>query len=396
MNRPARTPALHVEVLDGLGAIDRGAWDALANPADLAFDPFLSWDWLEALEASGSVAPETGWAPQHLLLRDDGGGLIGALPLYLKGHSYGEYVFDHAWADALHRAGGRYYPKLLSAVPFTPVTGRRLLASTQPARAGLLAGALSLAAKQRVSSLHVNFLPENEAREAVSEGLLARTGVQFHWENQGYASFEGFLDTLSSQKRKSIRRERARAMEGITIEQIHGADLTQHDWDAFFACYQDTGARKWGSPYLNRAFFGLIGARMAARIVMFVAKRDGRIIAAALNFIGGDRLLGRYWGRLEDQPFLHFELCYYRAIDLAIALGLARVEAGAQGEHKLARGYAPVPTWSAHWIAHAGLRGAVAHYLKAESPAMAEEIEQLAQHTPFRRGEAKDASGDAT
>lgn len=395
MNAPHPLTDTQIESCDAMARIDRRAWDSLANPNAAAHDPFLSWDWLEALEASGCVTPETGWAARHLLLRDGTGGLIGAMPLYLKGHSYGEYVFDHAWADALHRAGGRYYPKLLAAIPFTPVTGRRLLAPTQAKRAALVEGALRLAAVRNASSLHINFLAQGEAQEAGAGGLLLRAGVQFHWKNQGYASFDDFLASLSSQKRKSIRRERARAREGLTISQIAGTDLEPAHWDAFFACYQDTGARKWGSPYLNRAFFGLIGERLRDRIVMFMAKRDGRIIAAALNFLGGDTLLGRYWGRLEDHPFLHFELCYYQAIDLAIARGLGRVEAGAQGEHKLARGYAPVSTWSAHWIAHPGLRQAVAAYLKAETPAIAEEIELLAQHTPFRRNEAPPAAGDA-
>ncbi len=378
-------PGLHLEIIDSLTRVDRQAWDGLANPDAAGFDPFLSWDWLQALEASQCVAPQTGWAAQHLLARDGEGNLIGAMPLYLKGHSYGEYVFDHAWADALHRAGGAYYPKLLGAVPFTPVTGRRILAASASIRAGLLRGALAHAIERHLSSLHLNFLTPSEASAAQAEGLLGRVGVQFHWHNRGYSSFADFLSTLSSQKRKSIRRERARAVEGLTITHIAGRDLDEADWDAFFACYQDTGARKWGSPYLNRAFFRLIGERLAPSIVMFLAKREGRTIAAALNFLGGDRLLGRYWGRLEDHSFLHFELCYYQAIDLAIARGLAHVEAGAQGEHKLARGYEPVATASAHWIAHRGLRDAVAAYLRQESPAMADEIEILAQHTPFRR-----------
>lgn len=375
----------HVEVIDSLNTVDRLAWDRLANPDAAGFDPFLSWDWLQALEASQCVTPQAGWAAQHLLARDEKGDLIGAMPLYLKGHSYGEYVFDHAWADALHRAGGEYYPKLLGAVPFTPVTGRRILAASPLIRAGLLRGALAYVKERQLSSLHLNFLTPQEADAAQAEGFLGRVGVQFHWHNRGYSSFADFLSTLSSQKRKSIRRERARAIEGLEITQIAGGDLDEADWGAFFACYQDTGARKWGSPYLNRAFFTLIGERMSDCIVMFQAKREGRIIAAALNFLGGDRLLGRYWGRLEDHPFLHFELCYYQAIDLAIARGLAHVEAGAQGEHKLARGYEPMATASAHWIAHRGLRDAVAAYLRQETPAMVDEIEILAQHTPFRR-----------
>ena len=376
---------VRIGVIDALSGIDRTAWDGIANPVGARTDPFLSWDFLESLERAGCAAPDKGWAPQHLVAQDAAGRLVAAMPLYLKGHSYGEYVFDHAWADALHRVGGAYYPKLQAAVPFTPVTGRRLLAPDAAMRGALLDAAVTHARNLDVSSLHVTFLTGAEQAEANARGLLARTGVQFHWRNEGYASFEDFLGALSSQKRKNIRKERARAQEACTIRTVSGIDATARDWDCFYACYQDTGGRKWGQPYLNRAFFRIVGERMADRIVLFIAEQDGRPIAAALNFLGSDTIYGRYWGRLVDVPFLHFELCYYQAIDYAIAHGLKHVEAGAQGEHKLARGYAPAATYSAHWIAHRGLREAVARYLEQERPAVAEEIEALGDHTPFKR-----------
>jgi len=377
-----------LEIAHGLAGLPAAEWDALANPPGAPYDPFLSWAFLEALEASGCVAPETGWAPRHLLLRDGRGRLAGAMPMYAKGHSYGEYVFDHAWADALHRAGGRYYPKLLGAAPFTPVTGRRLLAASPGARSALLAGAVTSARAMRMSSVHINFLPPEDLAAAEQQGYAQRAGVQFHWNNPGYRDFEDFLATLSANRRKSIRRERLKAREGLEISLKRGAEITEADWDCFFACYLDTGARKWGSPYLNRVFFSLLGERLKERAILFLASAGGRPVACALNLLGDDCLYGRYWGRLEERPFLHFELCYYQAIDFAIQAGLPRVEAGAQGEHKLARGYAPVATWSVHWIAHPGLREAVGRFLAAERPAVIEEIEILAEHTPFR----KDAS----
>jgi predicted N-acyltransferase len=326
----------------------------------------------------------------HVLAHDAGGQLVGAMPLYLKNHSYGEYVFDRGWADALERAGGRYYPKLQSAAPFTPATGRRLLtANPDPEiERALIAGALDVARQTSASSLHITFLTGEEQARVKQHGLMSRTGVQFHWDNAGYKTFADFLAVLSSGKRKTIRRERARACEGLDVKALIGSDITEAYWDFFFECYQDTGSRKWGSPYLNREFFSIIGERMADKIVLFVAEDSGRPIASALNFIGGDTLYGRYWGRVDEREFLHFELCYYRAIDLAIERGLKRVEAGAQGEHKLARGYAPVPTYSSHWIAHPGLREAVGRFLAQETPAMADEIEYLAEHTPFRKGDA--------
>lgn len=379
---------LTLTIAPGLSEVPRDEWDALANPPARPFDPFLCWDFLEALERSGCATARAGWAPMHVLAHDRGVP-VGAMPLYLKSHSYGEYVFDRGWADALERAGGRYYPKLQCAVPFTPVTGRRLLtAGTDPeVERALLAGALDLARQTKASSLHITFLTGDEQAQIEPLGLMRRTGVQFHWANPGYADFAAFLADLSSGKRKTIRRERARACEGVEIRTLTGAALREADWDFFFDCYEDTGSRKWGSPYLNRAFFSIIGERMADRIVLFVAEEHGQPIASALNFIGGDTLYGRYWGRVRERDFLHFELCYYRAIELAIERGLGRVEAGAQGEHKLARGYAPVPTYSSHWIAHPGLRDAVGRFLAQETPAMADEIEYLAEHTPFKRSE---------
>ncbi len=376
---------LTIEVADKLSDVPRAAWDALANPPDLPFDPFLSWDFLEALEATSCACADEGWTPVHLLARDEAGALVGAMPLYLKDHSQGEYVFDHSWADALHRAGGRYYPKLQGAVPFTPATGRRVLTPSREVEAGLAQAAITLAKRARASSLHITFIEPNQAERLREQGLMLRTGVQYHWANDGYGSFADFLGALSSGKRKNIRKERERALDGLTIKRLRGDDIKPADWDFFFRCYMDTGSRKWGSPYLNRAFFHLIGARMADKIVLFIAEEDGRPIASALNFLGGDTLFGRYWGRVAHKDFLHFELCYYQAIDLAIELGLKRVEAGAQGQHKLARGYAPVATLSAHWIAHQGLSEAVARYLESETPAMIEEIEDLDAHTPFKK-----------
>jgi uncharacterized protein len=375
---------LSITLASGLAGVDRAAWDAIANPAGARFDPFLSWDFLEALEATGCVSARSGWEPHHLLAHE-GGRLVGAMPLYLKSHSYGEYVFDHAWADAMRRAGGQYYPKLQCAAPFTPVTGRRLLTQDPRVADALAAGAVEAVRSLRASSLHITFLTEEEQRRAGEQGFLRRTGVQFHWENAGYASFAEFLAALSSGKRKTIRRERERAVENLDIQCLEGDAITPQHWDFFFRCYMDTGSRKWGSPYLNRAFFHELGARMGARCVLFLASCDGAPVACALNLRGSDTLYGRYWGCVADVPFLHFELCYYQAMDYAIAHKLARVEAGAQGEHKLLRGYAPVPTYSAHWIAHRGLRDAVANFLAHERPAVADEIEALAEHTPFRK-----------
>jgi predicted N-acyltransferase len=380
---------LSLSIADQMAAVDRDSWNALANPPGVRYDPFLDWDFLEAAESSGCAQPETGWTPRHMLAHDAAGKLVGAVPLYLKMHSRGEFVFDHSWADALHRAGGRYYPKLLCAVPFTPVTGRRLLATGPNAVAiqRALAGAIVEVAQQwRASSAHFNFLDEETWRTLGAQGLLLREDQQFHWMNRGYSSFEDFLAALSSRKRKTLRRERREAQEGLEIVRLTGADLTKKHWDAFFKFYMDTGGRKWGSPYLNREFFSLLHERMADKCLLILAYDGKKPIAGALNLIGSDTLYGRYWGRSDDRPFLHFEISYYQAIDFAIERGLARVEAGAQGEHKLSRGYEPTLTRSAHWIAHSGLRHAVSDYLDREREAVEEGIDELGAYSPFRKG----------
>ena len=377
--------ALLAKTTGSIDDIDAAAWDGLANPPGAPYNPFVSHAFLSALERSKSVAPETGWAPMHLLLESEGD-LIGAAPLYAKGHSQGEYVFDHHWADAYARAGGRYYPKLLSAAPFTPVPGPRLLAHTSEARAGLPAAVITVAQRMNIASAHINFIDDADAHILAAAGFLPRLGEQYHWFNRGYESFDDFLSALSSRKRKTVRRERRDAgADGLTIRRLIGADITERHWDAFWLFYQDTGARKWGQPYLTRTFFRIIAETMSDSLVLFVAERDGKPVAGALNFIGGDALFGRYWGCLEDHPFLHFELCYYQAIEFAIGRGLARVEAGAQGQHKIARGYEPVATHSAHWIADDGFRDAVARYLEAEREQTGAEIEALKDFTPFRK-----------
>jgi len=376
-----------LQVNDGIAAIGRDAWDACAAPTG---DPFVSYDFLHACEASGSAVPSQGWAARHLSLHDEDGAVIGVMPLYLKGHSQGEYVFDHSWADAYQRAGGRYYPKLLGAVPFTPATGPRFLnapgTDEATVRETLLQGALTLVERLGVSSLHVNFPTEPEWRAMTEAGLLPRRDIQFIWRNDGYQSFDDFLAALSSNRRKTIRRERREAQAGLDIRVLTGAEITEAHWDAFFAFYMDTGDRKWGRPYLTRDFFARVGANMADRIALVMAFQDGTPIAGALNFIGRDALYGRQWGALEEVPFLHFELCYYQAIDFAISRGLSRVEAGAQGEHKIARGYLPSPVYSAHWIADPALRDPVARYLDNERPAVEAEMEAMtADLSPYRR-----------
>lgn len=373
-------------VHDGIADIGAAAWDACAAPTG---DPFVSYAFLHACEASGSAVPARGWAPRHLALRNSDNSVLGVMPLYLKGDSQGEYVFDHSWADAFERAGGRYYPKLLGAVPFTPATGPRFLthpaADTATVREALLQGALALVEQLGVSSLHVNFPTEVEWQTMGQAGLLQRRDMQFIWRNADYKTFDDFLAALSSNRRKTLRRERREAQAGLDIRVLTGTYLTETHWDAFFAFYLDTGSRKWGRPYLTRDFFSRIGATMADRIALVMAFRDGAPIAGALNLIGRDALYGRQWGALEDVPFLHFELCYYQAIEFAIARGLSRVEAGAQGEHKIARGYMPSPVYSAHHIAHPGLREAVAHYLEGERPAVAAGIAELAADlSPYR------------
>ena len=378
---------LHVH--DRVADIGREAWDACASPTG---DPFVSFDFLDACEASGSAAPREGWAGRHLALRNETDRVLGVMPLWLKGHSQGEYVFDHSWADAYQRAGGRYYPKLLAAVPFTPVTGPRFLAHPEAdaatVRQALLQGAVALTERLGVSSLHINFPTQDDWTAMGAAGLLQRRDMQYVWRNGGYATFDDFLSALSSSRRKAIRRERREARVGLDIRVLTGADITEAHWDAFFAFYMDTGERKWGRPYLTRDFFARLGATMADRIALVMAFRDGAAIAGALNLIGRDALYGRQWGALEEVPFLHFELCYYQAIEFAISRGLSRVEAGAQGEHKIARGYLPSPVFSAHFIADPALREPVARYLDGERPAVAAEIDAMTEAlSPFRQTE---------
>jgi len=374
---------------DSIAGIDAGLWDALAAPEQAAgrpVDPFTTHRFLAALEASGSTGAGTGWLPKPLVLSRDGRPMA-ALPMYLKAHSQGEYIFDFGWAEAWERAGGRYYPKLQVAVPFTPATGRRFLGPPEH-RAALADAAIGIAAGNNLSSLHVTFCTADEAAAlAGHHGLLHRVTQQFHWENRGYATFDDFLADLSSRKRKMIRRERAEAQaQGLTIRALTGDAIEPAHWAAFWAFYQDTGSRKWGRPYLTRAAFDAFHATMRDDILLVLAFDGPRPVAGALNFIGRDTLYGRYWGAVEDRPFLHFELCYYQAIDWAIANGLSRVEAGAQGEHKLARGYLPVETHSLHWIADPGFRRAVRDFVVRERQAVDEEIEILTAFGPFRRG----------
>jgi uncharacterized protein len=378
-----------LRVMSRLDEVPACDWDACALPNN----PFIAHAFLKSLEDSGSASAGTGWLPQHLLLEDRGGTVIGCMPCYLKSHSQGEYVFDHGWADAYERAGGRYYPKLQASIPFTPVTGKRLLArpglEQGEREAILLQAAVQVADRLGVSSLHITFLTRAEWQLAGELGFLQRTDQQFHWRNENYRSFDDFLAALTSRKRKAIRKERRAAIAGgVEIEWVTGRDLTEAHWDAFFAFYMDTGSRKWGSPYLTRGCFSLLGQTMPDRILLVLAKRSGRHIAGALNVIGPDTLYGRYWGGLEDHPFLHFEVCYYQAIEFAIAHRLARVEAGAQGAHKLARGYLPSETYSAHYIADQGLRRAVADYLKRERRAVARDIALLTAESPYRHGAA--------
>jgi predicted N-acyltransferase len=392
---PEATTALQVRALPGLKEIGAQVWDACATSSetlgagDETHNPFLSHAFLSALEDSGCASRKAGWLPLHVVLEREGQ-TLGLVPCYLKNHSQGEYVFDHGWADAYERAGGSYYPKLQVSVPFTPVTGPRFLIAPgedpDTVTAGLIAGLRALRAQTEASSIHVTFMREAEWERAGAAGFLKRTDQQFHWVNAGYATFDAFLDSLAARKRKVIRRERRDALTpGITIEHLTGADITEAHWDAFFAFYTDTGARKWGSPYLNRRFFSLLSERMANRVLLIMARREGRYIAGAINLIGDAALYGRNWGCIEDHPFLHFEVCYYQAIDFAIARGLRRVEAGAQGEHKLARGYRPVLMHSAHDIADPGLRRAVADYLRRERAHVDALVGEFETLTPFKR-----------
>ncbi len=370
-----------VRVGSGVAAVPPARWNALAGEGN----PFTSHAFLSALEDSGSVGPGTGWQPAPFLLEDGGGALVGAMPAYLKTHSQGEYVFDHGWAEAYARAGGRYYPKLQIAVPFTPATGPRVLSRSADDAALLLRAAETLCRQHGLSGAHATFITPDQVPIFEKAGWLLRHDVQFHWLNRGFASFDDFLATLSSRRRKDLRKERAAAGEGVTIRRLRGDEITPAHWDAFWTFYQDTGARKWGRPYLTRAAFALFAERLGAKVLLILAEVDGTPVAGALNFIGDDTLYGRYWGAIVDKPFLHFELCYYQAIDVAIALGLGRVEAGAQGQHKLARGYEPVATVSAHWLADPGLARAVAAFLAQEREGVAAEQRLLRRHTPYRR-----------
>jgi len=377
-----------IRVAQQMADVDAAQWDALGGDDH----PFVSHAFLNALEESGSATADTGWMPQHVLIEDAEGKLIGGAPLYLKTHSQGEYIFDHGWAEAFERAGGQYYPKALVAVPFTPATGPRLLVAPgapETTKQTLLAGCMEVCRRIDISTLHINFLSEEDWQMCGEAGLLQRTSEQFHWVNQGYKTFDDFLADLASRKRKAIRKERLGAMASgeLEIETITGSDITEEHWDAFFGFYMDTGSRKWGRPYLTRDFFSRLSATVGDRVVLFMVRRAGRYIAGALNLASSECLYGRYWGCVEDHPFLHFEVCYYRAIDYAIEHGLARVEAGAQGPHKLARGYLPVHTYSAHWIRDGGFRQAVERYLVQEREHIDEEIEYLEGRGPFRKGE---------
>ncbi|MEP3628789.1 MAG: GNAT family N-acetyltransferase [Hyphomicrobiales bacterium] len=379
-----------VSIVQSLSDIDKDQWDACANPNGQPYNPFVSYDFLHALEQSGSAVADTGWLGQHMILKDADGQATGVMPCYLKNHSQGEYIFDHGWADAFERAGGRYYPKLQVSVPFTPVSGPRLLARPGPdakeIRAVLASAAAERARSLGASSIHATFIEESEWDEFGEFGYLQRTDQQFHFVDEGYENFDGFLAALSSRKRKQLKKERREALSNhITIEWVTGADITEDHIDQFFEFYLDTGARKWGTPYLTREFFSLLIERMADKVLFIFARRHDDIIAGALNMIGSDTLYGRYWGCVEDHPYLHFEVCYYQAIDYALAHGLKRVEAGAQGGHKLVRGYIPIKTYSAHWIANPSFRDAIAHYLEQERKQVDFENEMLAERTPFKK-----------
>ena len=403
--------ALNVQTISSIDEVPKSEWDqfsgtskvrstashsdseASQNDSAIPYNPFISHDFLSSLEQSGSVTRDEGWMPQHLILSNSSGDILGALPAYIKSHSQGEYVFDHGWADAWQRAGGQYYPKLQCSVPFTPATGPRLLtrrgADTSQLRLSLAAGLCQVTDQFQLSSAHITFMPEDEAKVLEGQGFLIRNDQQFHFHNDNYKSYDDFLQTLASRKRKNLKKERQAALDNsITIDWITGTDLTEEIWDIFYQFYIDTSARKWGRPYLTREFFSLIGTRMPDDILLIMAKRDGRYVAGAINFIGSDCLYGRHWGCVEDHPFLHFEVCYHQAIDFAIERGLKRVEAGAQGQHKLARGYLPETTYSAHYIPHEGFHGAVADYLAHERQEVGEIQEILKMRAPFK---AKDA-----
>jgi predicted N-acyltransferase len=367
---------IFAKIAGGVSGLNARAWDRLTGG-----DPFLSHAFLSALEDSNSVGPDTGWTPAPILVEDEASHLVAAAPVYLKTHSQGEYVFDHGWAEAWERAGGRYYPKLQVAVPFTPVPGPRLLGSRPHS---LLTAIEAVTVQNELSSAHITFVDDAGAAECELRGWLIRHGVQYHWFNRGYRSFDDFLAALSSRKRKTIRKERAAALDGLDIRILRGSEIGAAEWDAMWAFYQDTGSRKWGQPYLTRSFFDLAGERMGDRVLLFLACRNGLPIAGALNFIGPDTLYGRYWGTIDEAPFLHFELCYYRAIEWAIDHSLAGVQAGAQGEHKVARGYEPVIIKSAHFLPNRGFRDAVADFLETERAAVASEVDWLRRELPYR------------
>lgn len=373
---------LTVRLAPSVGQFGAAEWNALGGTRN----PFVSHEFLTAMEDSGSVGEGTGWDPVPIVITDEAGTLLAAMPSYAKGHSQGEYVFDHSWADAWHRAGGRYYPKLQIAAPFTPANGPRLLMRDASLAPHLLKAAETVCANNGLSSAHATFIEPKQRALFEQAGWLMRSDIQFHWHNRGYASFDDFLGALTSRKRKDLRKERAAAGEGLTIRHLSGSDIREEHWDAFWAFYQDTGQRKWGRPYLTREAFSLLGERMGDRMILILAYDGTTPIAGALNFAGSDALYGRYWGCTRDVRFLHFELCYYQAIDIAIARGLDRVEAGAQGGHKLARGYEPVQTISAHWIADGGFRAAIADFLERERAGVASDQNYLDARTPFRKG----------
>ena len=382
---PSHTPIekqYQARILTRIADVSESKWDAHLPDGS---HPFLAWRFLNALEESGCASDETGWSPRHIWLEDEKGKSLGASPLYVKFHSQGEYVFDHAWADALQRAGGQYYPKLQGCVPFTPATGPRLLAKTSDDKRGLATAMVSACEQWNMSGVHLTFLEEDDRAVLADMGFAAREDRQFHFINRGYNNFDDFLGSLASRKRKNIRKERKAAQEGVTIKRLTGDDLKDEHWDVFYQCYLDTGQRKWGRPYLNRKFFDLMQQTMRDDICLIMAWQDGKPIAAALNYIGSSALYGRNWGTLVHKPFLHFELCYYQAIEAGLELGLPRVEAGAQGEHKLARGYEPVATHSAHYLSHPGLRDAIEDYLARERQAVEHEIKILDKHTPFKK-----------
>ena len=377
-----RESEIIAKIASGVSRLNARAWDRLCGD-----DPFVSHAFLSALEDSRSVGPGTGWIPAPILIEDEGSHLVAAAPAYFKTHSQGEYVFDHGWADAWERSGGQYYPKLQVAVPFTPVPGPRLLGSRPHY---LLTALEAVTVQNEISSAHLTFVGEEDARDAELRGWLIRHGIQYHWLNLGYGSFDDFLQALSSRKRKTIRKERQAAREGVEIRALRGAEIGAAEWDSMWTFYQDTGSRKWGRPYLTRDFFELVGARMADQLLLILACRDGLPIAGALNFIGPDTLYGRYWGAIEEVPFLHFELCYYQAIEWAIEHGLKSVQAGAQGEHKVARGYEPVITKSAHFLPNRSFHDAVAEFVETERTAVASEAEWLRKDLPYRSSSASE------